>query len=75
MEIIPETGNYYIDKLPYYGEKSKKISNLRKKIIDFTDSIYLNTEKPENNIREAFRPYCEWKYSFENVVKYIKEEK
>jgi hypothetical protein len=31
METIPETGNYYIDKLPFYGEKSKKISNLKRK--------------------------------------------
>lgn len=44
-----------------------------KKIIDFTESIYVSTENPESVIRETFRPYCEWKYSFESVVEYIKE--
>lgn len=44
-------------------------------IIDFTNAVYENTNNPSSVIRETFRPYCEWKYSFENVVKYIKEGK
>ena len=46
-----------------------------KKIIDFTDEIYRDTENLASTIREKFRPYCEWKYSFADVLKYIKEEK
>lgn len=44
------------------------------RIIRFTDSVYEHTVNQAESIRETFRPYCEWKYSFKNVVKYLKEE-
>lgn len=44
-----------------------------KKIIDFTDEVYEDTKELARTIREIFRPYCEWKYSFKDILLYVKE--
>lgn len=44
-------------------------------IVEFAEKLYADTYNLREKIRESFRPYCEWKYSFENVLAYIKEGK
>lgn len=46
-------------------------------IIDFYDNIYQQRNKQEvaKEIREAFQQECDWKYTFADVIEYIKGEK
>ena len=43
------------------------------RIVEFAEKLYSEAVDLKETIRERFRPYCEWKYSFENVLNYIKE--
>lgn len=44
-------------------------------IVDFAENLYHEKKNLNTEIRERFRPYCEWKYSFDSVTSYIKEGK
>lgn len=44
-------------------------------IVDFGERLYEKNCQINMDVRETFRPHCEWKYSFKNVMNYIKEGK
>lgn len=45
------------------------------RLTEFAEKLYAASGNLKETIREKFRPYCEWKYSFEHVLAYIKEGK